>query len=101
MSKPNIIIWAPVALGIVLLVVTKIDLYQFQNQAIDVQSMLLREIPIVILGLLLSAGVLLSSIYWFIKKQWLVAVQAIVSPLLFMLFFGIGGSMGGAFLNAT
>lgn len=101
MAKQKIIIWVPVIFGVILLVVTKIDLYQFQNQSIGMQSMLFREVPIVILGLLLSIGVLLSSIYWFIKKQWFVAIQAIVSPLLFVLFFGISGAIGGAFLNAT
>jgi len=101
MTKQKIIIWVPVVLGIILLVVTKIDLYQFQNQSINVQGMLSREVPIVILGLLFSIGILLSSIYWLIKKQWFMAAQAVISPLLFMLFFGIGGAIGGAFLNAT
>ena len=101
MNKQKVIIWAPVALGIILLIVTKIDLYQFHNQAITARGMLAREMPIVILGLLLSAGVFLSSIYWLINKKWSTAIQAVISPLLFILFFSICGAMGGAFLNAT
>ncbi len=95
------LIWMPFFIGLLLLVITKIDLYQFGSGSIEVQSMLSREIPIVSLGLLSSVLVFLSSIYWLFKKQWAVAVQSIISPVLFMLCFGIGGAMGGAFLNAT
>ena len=101
MNKSKLIIWSPTVLGVVLLLVTKVDLYQFQSQTIDVQGMLSRELPIVVIGLLLSAGVLLSSIYWLIKKQWLIVMQSMISPLLFLASFGIGGTVGGAFLNAT
>jgi len=101
MKRTLILIWLPVVLGVILLGVTKIDLYQFHNKTIDVQSMLSREIPIVFIGLLISAIVFLSSIYWLIKKQWFVAAQSIFSPLLFLVLFGVGGAMGGAFLNAT
>ncbi len=101
MTKQKAIIWAPAVLGIILLVVTKIDLYQFQNQDIDARTMLSREAPIFFIGLLLSTGVFLSSIYWFIKKQWFIAAQAIVSPLLFMVCFAITGVIGGTLIYAT
>ncbi len=83
------------------MIVTKIDLIQFHNQSIEVKAMLSREIPIVLIGLLLSTGVFLSGTYWLVKKQWCVALQSIVSPIIFMILFGVGGAMGGAFLNAT
>lgn len=101
MKKLNVIIGLPAILGLILLITTKIDLYQFHHEMIDVQSMLWREIPIAILGLFLSAGVLLSSVYWLITKQWKIAIQAITSSLLFIICFSISGAMGGAFLNAT
>jgi hypothetical protein len=101
MSKLKLIIWLPAVLGLVLLTVTKIDLYQFNNESIEVRSMLSREIPIVLSGLFLSAGVFLSSVYWLVKKQWLFAAKSVLSPLIFMVCFGVGGAIGGAFLNAT
>jgi len=101
MNKSKLIIWLPVFLGVILLIVTKIDLYQFHNQSIEVRVMLSREVPIVFIGLQLSFIIFFSSIYWLIKKQWGVAVQSIISPLLFMVLFGVGGVIGGAFLNAT
>ncbi|MEP2651498.1 MAG: hypothetical protein ABJH06_05820 [Paraglaciecola sp.] len=101
MSKSKLIIWLPMFLGLVLLVVAKIDLYQFENQSIEVRAMLSREIPIVFLGLLLSSIIFISSFYWLLKKQWSTALQSIISPLIFMVLFGISGVMGGAFLNAT
>jgi len=101
MSKSKIIIWLPVFLGLLLVVVTKIDLYQFHNQSIELKPMLSREIPIVLIGLLLSGIVFLSSIYWLSKKQWAMVFQSVISPLLFMVLLSIGGAMGGAYFNAT
>ncbi|UTW05164.1 hypothetical protein KDX31_09290 [Amphritea atlantica] len=101
MSKRTSIIWLPALLGIILAVVTKIDLYQFHSQSIDVQTMLSREIPIVLFGMLFAAVVFMSSFYWLLKRNWVVALQSVVSPLIFLVLFGVGGAMGGAFLNAT
>lgn len=101
MNKSKLIIWLPAFLGLVLLVVTKIDLYQFNNETLEVHNMLSREIPIVFSGLFLSVAVFLSGIYWLVKKQWLTALQSALSPVIFMVCFGVGGAMGGAFLNAT
>jgi uncharacterized BrkB/YihY/UPF0761 family membrane protein len=101
MSKVQLLTWLPTFIGLALVAVTQIDLYQFHDQAIDVRSMLSRELPIVLVGLLFSLGVLCSSIYWLYKRKWLLASQAIVSPLIFLVCFGIGGALGGAYLNAT
>ncbi len=101
MKKVQILIWIPFLLGLLLLVIAKINLYQFSSGSIEVRSMLSREIPIVSLGLICSILIFLSSIYWLLKKQWAIALQAIVSPALFLLCFIIGGAMGAAFLNAT
>ena len=95
------VIWSPVAIGCCLLAVTAFDLYQFSDRSIDTRAMLSREIPLVIGGFVLSTFVLFSGLYRLAKKQWGLALQSIVSPLLFLLLFGIGGAMGGAFMNAT
>jgi hypothetical protein len=101
MSNVQLLTWFPTFIGLVLVAVTQIDLYQFHDRAIDVQSMLSRELPIVLVGFLFSLGVLCSSIYWLSKRNWLLASQAVVSPLMFLACFGIGGALGGAYLNAT
>ena len=100
-KKLKLIIWLPFAIGILLLVVVKIDLIQFNSQSINPRTMAAREIPIVILGVIVSALVSICSIYWFCKKQWAIATQSIISPVLFIICFIFGGVMGGAFLNAT
>ena len=101
MKKQKIIIWMPFLLGVTLLLVTIIDINQYQNNSVDVHTMLTREIFVLFIGISFSVLVLLSSIYWLIKKQWFLAIQAIISPILFFLCFIIGGVMGGAFLNAA
>lgn len=101
MRAEKLIVWLPAAVGAALLVVTKVDLYQFQNQSIEIRTMLLREMPIVVIGLFISAMVLVSSVYWIAKRRWLLAASAVLSPTVFVLCFGIGGAMGGAYLNAT
>lgn len=83
------------------MVVAKVDLYQFTNQSIEVQTMLSRELPIVLIGLLFSALILISGIYRLMKRQWFMAIQSVVSPTIFMILFGVGGAIGGAYLNAT
>ena len=101
MKKQKIIIWMPFFLGVTLLLVTIIDINQYQNNSVDVHTMLTREIFVLFIGISFSVLVLLSSIYWLIKKQWFLAIQAIISPILFFLCLIIGGVMGGAFLNAA
>lgn len=100
-NKRTIIIWAPFTIGLILLLVTKIGLYQFSNQEIDIRSLLHREALLIIPGLLLSIVILISSIYWLIKKQWLLAVQTVISPFLFILCVVISQAIGGVFLYAT
>ncbi|MEP1382380.1 MAG: hypothetical protein ABJK64_01160 [Paraglaciecola sp.] len=101
MSKSIFLIWSPALLGVLLVVVVKVDLYQFTNQSIEVQTMLSRELPIVFIGLLFSALIFISSIYRLIKKQWFRAILSVVSPIAFIILFGVGGAIGGAYLNAT
>ena len=101
MNKTIVIIWLPATLGLLLLAVVKIDLYQFSNNGIEVRDMLMRELPIVVIGLLFSLIIFLTSFYWLLKKIWLKSLQAIISPLIFVYCFGWGGYLGAAYLNAT
>ena len=99
--KKYIFIWLPFSLGILLIGVVHLDLYQFKQQNIDVNGMLMRELPIVVTGFISGALVLISTLYWLYKKQWLVAAQSFISPIMFAYCFGYGGAIGGAYLNAT
>jgi len=99
--KKYIFIWLPFSLGILLIGVVHLDLYQFKQQSVDVNGMLMRELPIVVTGLISGALVLISTLYWLYKKQWLVAGQSFISPIIFIYCFGYGGTIGGAYLNAT
>ncbi len=101
LNRFNLTISLPILFGLVLLLVTKIDLHQYSVQSVDVRTMLARELPIVLIGLVISVTVLLSSFYWLIKKQWRRVFLSILSPSLFVLCFMLSGAMGGAFLNAT
>ena len=101
MNKAKIFIWIPVALGVLLLIVVKIHLYQFDPQTGDVRALLSREIPIAILGFFWSVIVFFSTPYWLKKNERGNAVQAFLSPLLWYACFVIGSLMGGAFMNAT
>lgn len=101
MNKTKFIIWLPALFGILLLIISQIDVYQFSHQTIKVDTMLSREMPIIRIGLLSSAIIFLSSFYWLVRKRWGMAIQSIISPLIFMLLFTIGVAMGGAYLNAT
>lgn len=99
--KKIILIWLPLLTGIVLVAIAAFDLYQFRSGIIDAHTMLRREIPVVLLGVLSSLIVFLSAFYWLYKKQWLTALQSLASPFMFLVCFNIGGSMGAAYLNAT
>ena len=99
--KKTVAIWLPFISGLILIAVAVIDLRQFESNIIDVQTMLRREMPIFLFGLVSSLIVFFSTIYWLFKKQWLTALQSFLSPILFIVCFGIGGAMGAAYLNAT
>jgi len=99
--KRTLIIWLPAILGFLLIFVVNVDLYQFNKGAIDARTMLFREMPIVFGGMLLGLLIFLNSFNWLFKKKWCVALQSIISPAIFLILFGLGGALGGAFLNAT
>jgi len=101
MKKITIFNWSPFFLGLILLVVAKIDMLLFDPYSGDVRALLDRELPIVILGVVLSVVVFSSSFYWLYKKEGRLAFQAIISPVLFFMCMSLGGAMGAAYLNAT
>ena len=101
MSKAKIFTWSPLCIGVILLVVAKINMVMFDSQALSVHEMLSREITIVLIGLVVSFLVFLSSLYWLYHKNGKMALQAVVSPILFIVCVSVGGAMGAAYLNAT
>ena len=100
-KKKLLFIWSPFALGLLLLLIVRIDLYLFHTQAADVRGLLGREIAVVNVGFLSGGLVFISTIYWLLKKQWWVALQAFIAPILFVFCFLYGGLIGGAYLNAA
>ena len=99
--KRIFIVWSPAILGLFLIIVAKVDLYQFEREAIDIHTMLSRELPILVAGGFLSVAIFFSSFYWLYKKHWSIAIQSFLSSMIFVLFFIIGGAIGASYLNAT
>jgi len=93
--------WSPAVLGLLLFIISGIHLYQFDPYTGDVRELLSTELPIAILGFILSVVVFLSTIYWLAIKKWKIAVQTVVSPIIWYGFFVAGSLMGGAYMNAT
>lgn len=99
--KKIIFIWLPFLSGLFLILVAAIDTQLFKSRIIDVQIMLGIETSIILFGIVSSIIVFFNTIYWILKKDWCSAFQSFISPILFMICFGIGGAMGAAYFNAT
>ena len=101
MKRKVLLVWLPAFIGLVLLCVSQIDLYLFKQGILGVRIILSWEVVLVVAGLISSAVVFLFGIVCLFRKTWLIALQSFVSPFLFVIFFGVGGAMGAAYLNAT
>lgn len=101
MNKAFFAIWFPLLCGVILIIIVPINLNQFEMNEVDIHTILNREIPIVLVGMLSSVIIFFSGLYWLFRKQWSKAIQSVCSVFLFFICFGVGGAMGGAFLNAT
>jgi hypothetical protein len=101
MKKSNLLLWIPTLLGCLLLLVSYFDLQQFNVGKIVPREMVGREAPLVLLGFLSSIIVLIFFFMHLFKKKWSQAVQSIVSIILFLTCFYIGGILGAAYLNAA
>lgn len=101
MSRTNLLVWIPALIGIILLGVSQIDLYLFKQGVFGVRTILGWELALVIAGLISSLTVLVFGIIYLFKKAWLLALQSFVSLFVFLVLFGIGGVLGGAYINAT
>ncbi|SIS95965.1 hypothetical protein [Neptunomonas antarctica] len=101
MNKLSSLIIVPALLGLVLLGVVHYDLYLFSAKDVTVQAMLIREISVVILGLISSLFGAAVFLYCLAKKFWLKAGLSMLSILVFLFSFTMAGVNGGAFLNAT
>lgn len=101
MYKMTLITWSPTFLGLVLLIVSQIDLMLFSRGVIDVRTLLSWEILIVLAGLISSVIVFVFSIIHIIKRRWGLAIQSAFNSVAFLVLFSIGGALGGAYLNVT
>jgi len=99
--KRIFIVWSPAILGLFLIIVAKVDLYQFERESVDINTVLSRELPILVAGGFLSIAIFFSSFYWLYKKHWSIAIQSFLSSMIFVLFFIVGGAIGASYLNAT
>lgn len=101
MMRTRLLVWLPFLIGVLLIAVVMVDLAQFQRGAIEARAMLLREGPLLLVGLLFALGNVACSVYWAWGQQWALAAQAVASSLLFLVCIFIGGAMGAAYFNAT
>ena len=101
MYKITLAIWFPALVGSALLLVAYINIQQFATGSIEVRVMLVREIPLVLLGLAASLVLAGFTVFWLFCKQWKRAVQSVLSIVFYLVCFTIGGANGAAYLNAT
>ena len=101
MNKKRLLVWIPSFIGIILLDLSQIDLYLFKQGVLDVRTILGWELVLVLSGLLSAVVISIFGIVFLFKKNWLLAFQSFISPVLVMVCFTIGGVVGAAYLNAT
>ncbi|WP_049723849.1 hypothetical protein [Gilvimarinus polysaccharolyticus] len=101
MNRVHIAILAPALSGVALVPLVFVNLSQFHSGSIEVGSMLGRELPVVMFGLVSSLALFVMAIVWLFKKQWLKSLGSAISILVFFVCFIVAGSIGGVFLNAT
>ena len=101
MNLRNLLIWSPTLIGVILLFVSQVDIYLFSSGVLDVRAMLGNEVVFVLLGFLSSVVVFLYGIYFLFKKHWVLAVTALINPVVFLVLFTVGGAFGAAYLNAA
>ena len=101
MNLRNLLIWSPTLIGAILLFVSRVDLYLFSSGVLDGRTMLGWEVAFVLLGFFSIIVVFSYGIYFLFKKHWVLAVQALINPVIFLVFFAIGGAFGAAYLSVT
>ena len=97
----KIVLFIPAILGIVLLVVSFIDILLFNSGYTLVRAMLTRELPIVLLGFGSTGVISLYMLVLLLQRNWKAAAMACASSVIFTICFVLGGIFGGAYLNAT
>ena len=101
MNLRKLLIWSPTIIGVILLIVSQVDLYLFSSGILDVKAILGWELVFVFLGLVSSVVVFLYGVNFLFKKHWILAMYAFISSISFLILFGVGGAFGAAYLNAT
>jgi NO-binding membrane sensor protein with MHYT domain len=100
-QRTSVFLCAPAIFGAVLLAVSLLDLHQFGVGSIEPRTMLYREVPFVVLGLLSSLALACAAVWWCLKRRWRLAFASLGSILVFLICFSVAGALGAAFLNAT
>ncbi len=101
MANNKTVLFAPFVLGVLLLSVSALDLYQFRVATVEIHTLLLRELPIVLLGLVSTLGVSVAGMVYLVSRQWCLAALSLLSALSFVFCFLLGGELGAAYLNAA
>ena len=100
MNKKHLV-WIPSVIGVVLILVSQLDLYLFKAGVFGVRTLLAWEIMLVLAGMISCIVSLIYGGLCLFKKRWLVAFLAVVNSLIFLVLFSLGGALGAAYLNAA
>jgi hypothetical protein len=101
MKKELFLIILPGICGLLLLVISQIDLYFFGERIITARQAVGHEIIFFLGGLCSSLILFVLSIKWLFSNRWKQALIGVTSSLSFCIFFMIAGANGAAILNAT
>ncbi|MGY8871231.1 MAG: hypothetical protein ACKVJE_12395 [Pseudomonadales bacterium] len=101
MNLRNLLIWSPTIIGAILLLVSQVDLHLFSSGIFGVRTILGWELALVLLGFFVSLLVFLYGIHFLFKKRWVLAINALINPVFFLVLFTVGGALGAAYLKAT
>ena len=101
MKCHGMMIWFPSVLGIVLLLITFLDMYLWDIQTITPKQMATNEITIFCLGLLSLLVVVAIAFYSAVKRHWRNFWLSILNIVMFIICFFVSIYNGVALLYAT
>ncbi|MGL6162275.1 hypothetical protein [Microbulbifer sp.] len=101
MNKVNLFIASPALCGLILLVVSMIDLALFKDGVVPVRAMLAWELLLVLTCWALALSVFIFSLGLLFLRQWKRLAFSTLSVLAMFAFYITAGVNGAAFLNAT
>ena len=101
MNRESGIIASPLIAGLVLVVVSQVDLALFERGVIEVRTLLSWELAIVMAGLFASFVAYMYAAVCMFRNQPVIAVKSFLGATSFLVLMSIGGALGGAYLNAA